>query len=184
MIIIMEIPTSTRIVSYLCMAVSMLFGITGVMACTCELLFWIGVQFFKVKIMPLSKIPLRVMDLLGFTVGVGLECAWFFTGYNWIISNIIYILIFLAIIKFIKFDSLKIAAITFACTAFCNIIFIVLTQFVRQIYFNDLILYIFNNPLFIFCPCINFIPNQTCSWFFISCIAYPGILLCYLDRVD
>lgn len=34
------------------------------------------------------------------------------------------------------------------------------------------------------CPIINYVPNQQCSWFFIGCIAYPGILLSYLRRFD
>lgn len=122
--------------------------------------------------------------MIGFILGCGLVCAWYFTGLNWIISDILYMLIFLSIIKLVKIDSLKMATVTFVFVAVCNLSFIIISQLVRDVYFNNLILYIFNNPLFIFCPCINFTPNQNCSWFFISCIVYPAILLCYLDRVD
>ena len=132
----------------------------------------------------IGKLKIRLMDVIGFIIGVGIVCAWYFSNKNWIISNIIYLMIFLSIIKFIKLDSLKMATLTFVCVAICNILFILLTQLVLHVYFNDIILYIFNNPLFIFCPCINFIPNQHCSWFFITSLTYPGILLSYLDRFD
>lgn len=161
----------------------MLCGVLSTMVTVSELLYWVDVKIFRVGLFP-CKFPIRIMDLSGLLVGVGLVCAWYFTGYNWILSDIIYMIIFLAVMKLVKFDSLRIAAITFFFTALCNISFILMTQFIRHVYFNNVILYIFNNPLFIFCPCINFTPNQNCSWFFISCIAYPGILLCYLDRVD
>lgn len=124
------------------------------------------------------------MDVVGFAIGVGVLCGWFFSGYNWIISNFIYICIYVAAIKLVKFGSLRIAALTFFSTASLNVIFIVLTQVFRHVYFNGLILYIFNNPFFIFCPCINFTPNENCSWLFITCIVFPGILLSYLDRFD
>jgi len=99
------------------------------------------------------------MDGIGVCMGVGVVAAWYFTNKNWISSNVIYSMIFLAIIKLVKLGLLKMATITFIFTAVCNILFIILTQTVRKVYFNDIILYIFNNPFFIMCPCINFTPN-------------------------
>lgn len=92
--------------------------------------------------------------------------------------------IFLALIKFVKFGSLKMAFIAFVSTAVLNVAFIVYSQVKNDAYFNNVILYIFNNPLFIFFPCITFTVNQTCSWFFITSIGFPGILLSYLYRFD
>ena len=104
-------------------------------------------------------LQMRVMDIIGLGLGLGLVLGWYFSGKNWIISNIIYIMIFLALVKIIKFGSLRMAALGYFCVAICNIVFIVLIQKLRQVYFNNIILFLFNNPFFIFCPCINFTPN-------------------------
>ena len=104
-------------------------------------------------------LQMRVMDIIGLGLGLGLVLGWYFSGKNWIISNIIYIMIFLALVKIIKFGSLRMAALAYFCVAICNIVFIVLIQKLRQVYFNNIILFLFNNPFFIFCPCINFTPN-------------------------
>lgn len=124
------------------------------------------------------------MDVIGFFVGVGLVTAWYALDKNWIISNIIYIAMYTAFIKIVKFGSLQTAAIVYFIGAICNTTFIILTSKIREIYFNDLILTIFNNPFFIYCPVITYSPNESCSWFFITCMIYPCILLCYLDRFD
>lgn len=65
------------------------------------------------------------MDILGLLFGIGILCIWYFINMNWIISNFIYVCMFLCIIKF---GSLKMAFITFCSTAILNVLFIVLTQ--------------------------------------------------------
>lgn len=99
------------------------------------------------------------MDLMGLIIGLVLVLAWYLDNKNWILSDILYVIIFLTIIKLIKFDSLKMAFISYVCAATLNVIFICVSQYALQYYFNNVILTIFNNPFFILCPCINFIPN-------------------------
>jgi hypothetical protein len=99
------------------------------------------------------------MDIIGFLFGSGMLILWYFSNKNWIISDIVYTMILLAIVKFLKFGSLKMAFITFWLTALLNIVFILITQFYLKMYYNNLILYIFNDPLFILTPCISFTPN-------------------------
>lgn len=59
------------------------------------------------------------MDIIGLIFAAGMVLAWYFSSRNWIISDIIYVMIFLAIVKFIKFGSLKIAIVSFICIAAC-----------------------------------------------------------------
>jgi hypothetical protein len=63
-----------------------------------------------------GRIKLRIMDFIGFGLGIGLLLSWYFTNKNWIISDIIFMFIFLAMIKIIKFGSLKLSLIFFVCT--------------------------------------------------------------------
>lgn len=123
------------------------------------------------------------MDIMGIFTGLLITSAWYFSNRNWIISDIIYISMFTTIIKLIKISSLKIAILAYTTIAIANITFILITYY-NNIYFNNIILTIFNNPFFIMCPIINFVPNQTCSWFYLSCIVFPAIILAYLRRFD
>lgn len=91
----------------------------------------------------------RVMDMLGLAVGIGFICAWYYTGTNWIIGDFIYMCIFLATIKLIKFGSLKMTVIAFIISMVLDISFIMLAEFVNGIYFNNAMLSLFNNPLFL-----------------------------------
>ena len=150
------------------------------MVCFCEIVWLTNFSFIKRNVFKNKIIQIRYMDILGFLLGLGLLLCWFLLNKNWIVSDIIYCMMFLAIVKCIKFGSLKIATITLLSTAGLNLLFIILTQTIKHAYFNNIILYIFNNPFFIFCPCINYTPNQSCSWLFITCIAFPGLLLSYL----
>ena len=74
-----------------------------------------------------GKASIRVLDVIGFVMGVGLMCGWYFSGTNWIIGDFICLCIFCATIKLIKFGSLKIAIITFVTCTIIDIIFIVLS---------------------------------------------------------
>lgn len=127
---------------------------------------------------------IRFIDFIGIALGVAFMCAWYFSGYNWIVSDLIYSMMLLSLIKLIKFGSLKMALFAYLSTAILTTIFIVITQSIKNMYFNNLMMSYFNNPLFIMCPCINFTINQYCSWFFLMSIGYPGMLLSYLYRFD
>lgn len=99
------------------------------------------------------------MDVLGLVVGMGILCGWYMSVRNWIISDMIYTCMFICIIKLVKVGSLKIGVLAYIIIGISNIIFILITYY-KNIYFNNIILTIFNNPFFIMCPIINFVPNQ------------------------
>ena len=119
---------------------------------------------------------IRVMDILGFAIGVGVMAAWFFNHSNYILSDIIFVCIYLVFIKTIKFGSLKIVLVTFGCSLALSIIFVGLST-ITQAYVNA---NNFNNPIFLSAPIIAHVPNRRCSWYFIVAMAYPGMFLAFL----
>lgn len=158
----------------------MVISILSTMVCFSEFLYYTRIKGFRKIIYK----KLRLMDVLGIVIGIGLVCAWYLNNKNWILSDFLYAFIYLAFVKFIKFGSLKMAFFAYLLVAILNASFILISQYALQYYFNNIILTIFNNPFFIFCPCINFIPNEKCSWFFLTSMVYPAIVLCYLKRFD
>lgn len=124
------------------------------------------------------------MDFVGLSLGICVVIMWFVLGQNWILGDIMYTFIFVATIKLVKFGSLKIAIITFAITMSVDIFFIVMGWAINKVYYNNAILSIFNNPLFLVVPSISHYPNKKCSWFFIASMLFPGMLQCYFQRYD
>ena len=57
-------------------------------------------------------------------------------------------------------------------------------QVILDLSYNIELLNLFNNPFFLQIPTINPVPNQKCSWLFISSLVFPGIFLSYLYRFD
>ena len=55
---------------------------------------WLRFVFCK----ELIKVRIRVMDILGFAIGVGVMAAWFFNHSNYILSDIIFVCIYLVFI--------------------------------------------------------------------------------------
>ncbi len=133
----------------------MIISVLSTMICLSEFLYFTRIKGFRKRIYK----KFRIMDALGVAIGIGIVCAWYLINKNWILSDFLYVFIFLAIVKFIKFGSLKMAFFAYLSVAILNATFIIISQYALQYYFNNIILTIFNNPFFIFCPCINFIPN-------------------------
>lgn len=133
----------------------MVISVLSTMICLSEFLYYTRIKGFRIRIYK----KFRIMDALGIALGIGLVCAWYLNNKNWILSDFLYIFIFIAIVKFIKFGSLKMAFFAYLSVAILNSTFILISQYALLYYFNNIILTIFNNPFFIFCPCINFIPN-------------------------
>lgn len=176
---------STSFVTALCFWISVIIGMAGVMICCSEFFYCINIQFLRWRLCVYKGgYTFRLLDLLGFCIGCGAVCAWYFSGTNWIIGDTIYFCIYLATIKLVKFGSLKTALIAFIITMGLNIFLILLAQFVIGVYFNNGMLTLFNNPLFLEVPAITIYPNRKCSWLFLFSMALPGILLCYLERFD
>jgi len=107
------------------------------------------VKKLRYRVLVFRGIAIRLMDLIGFVIGIGLICAWYFTGTNWIIGDFIYMCIFLAAIKLVKVGSLKITVIAFVFAMLLDIIFMSLAEFINGIYFNNAMLTLFNNPMFL-----------------------------------
>lgn len=124
------------------------------------------------------------MDCIGVIFGICVIALWFSFGKNWIIGDIIFCFIFVATMKMVKFGSLKIAIITFTITMSIDIFFITLAWGINKIYYNNAILSIFNNPLFLMVPSLSHYPNRKCSWFFLASMLFPGLLQCYFQRFD
>ena len=85
----------------------------------------LNIQCFRWAIIN-GKIQIRVMDIIGIFIGIGFIVSWFLTFTNWIIGDIICLASLLAIIKLIKFGSLRMAIIFFIVSTIVNIIFIVM----------------------------------------------------------
>lgn len=157
-----------------------MIGIPCIMLCWCEFFYCFRKRWVKFACCTKGNFTLRAMDVFGLLVGTGALIGWFFSNSNTIVSDIIFVFIYFALIKVIKFGSLKIALITLACSLVLSIVFVVLyTQ--MQVLVN---LNFFSNPLFLMAPIWTRIPNQRCSWYFLVSMLYPGMLLAYLQRFD
>lgn len=99
------------------------------------------------------------MDFIGLCIAVGLFSGWFIDHRNWIISNIIFTCIFVALVKIVKLGSLKIALIIFATNLIINLAFGNTVEIMNSTYTNSNF-YAFNNPLFFLIPLIAKIPNR------------------------
>jgi hypothetical protein len=162
----------------MCLGGSVLLGLPAFMLCFAEGAYALNCRCLLRGVKCIFK--LRVIDAVGLIFGVGVFCAWYFTYTNWIISDIIFIVIYVALIKLVKFGSLKIALASFAVTLLLGIVFIVLATKTSA----EVNVYFFNNPLFLTAPLLAPIPNLRCTWYFLLDMAYPGMFLSYLERFD
>lgn len=122
------------------------------------------------------------MDVAGILFGVGLLCAWYFTR-DVILSDLIFMMIYLSIMKIVKFGSLKLAVILFAINFVILVSFSGTNSTIDSSYTDGDYTY-FNNPLFLIIPNLVDIPNRRCAWYFIVTMSYAGLLLSYLERFD
>lgn len=123
------------------------------------------------------------MDILGLLLGIGLLCAWFFSNKNFIISDIIFLMMYITFIKFVKFGSLKILLVLYGVNFIILVIFYRTVEFIDSSYEDSSIIY-FNNPMFLLFPNINRIPNSKCAWYSLLSMSYGGFFLAYLSRFD
>ena len=170
--------------SIILVVLSWIYGTICIALCFIEAVFLTNAKWLKKYITLANRLHIRVMDIIGFFVGLGILLGWWFSNRNWIISDVITICIWVGTIKLFKFTSFKIATLTFTFTIVLELIFIVLMQVVFDRSYNTELLNLFNIPFFLQIPTINPVPNQKCSWLFISSLVYPGIVLSYLHRFD
>ena len=159
---------------------AILLGLAAFVICFAEGAYALNWRWLRKGCKGSTRCRVRVMDLMGFVLGVGAFCGWLFTGGNWIISDIIFIVIYVALIKVVKFGSLKIALASFACSLVLSIVFIALATKTSVNFQIDYV----DNPLFLAAPLLAHIPNQRCVWYFLISMGYPGMFLAYLERFD
>lgn len=76
-----------------------------------------------------KSVRIRVMDIVGVVLGVCMFSYWIIVDINWIVSDIMYVAMYITIIKFIKVDSLRIVSLMFVCVVCVNLFFILFLQF-------------------------------------------------------
>jgi hypothetical protein len=107
-------------------------------------------------------------------LGGGALVGWYFSNSNAIVSDVLFVVIYIALIKVFKFGSLKIGFLTLACSLALSIVFVILISV------NYQTMNFFITPLFLTGPILTRIPNYRCSWYFLLSMLYPGMLLAYL----
>ena len=110
--VLVQIPDSTLAISEALKYSSMIYGTFSIMVTFTELFYNFN-KYLRAGVRFCSKLTIRVMDILGFVIGVGVEIGWWFSGYSWIISDIIFTCMMIATIKLFKFWSLRIALFCF-----------------------------------------------------------------------
>lgn len=85
------------------------------------------------------------MDLISMAVSLSICCAWFFSGQNYLLSDVIDVCIIIAGIKFFKFTSLKSALICLIATLSVESIFVIAAALYSSTY-NTAILNFSSNP--------------------------------------
>ena len=178
-LIFSSIKDTTLILSYFLIACSILYGVFSIMVCFTQLLYKRN-KYLNLELRIGSKIKIRIMDILGFLLGAGVEVGWWFSKENWILSDFIFTCMLIVTIKFFRFKSLKTATLAFVLVTIVFVVFIALSDIKSKNSFNSLMLSLFNNPFFLVCPTITPVPNQPCSWISIISLAYPGLVLSYL----
>lgn len=119
------------------------------------------------------------MDAIGVVFGIGLLCLWYFLYTNWITSDIIFVMIYLSMIKVLKFGSLKIAILTIVLNFIIDCIFYQTIGSLDNTYQNAIYNF-YNNPLFLITPNLTHIPNRKCTWYSVISMSFAGLLCAYL----
>lgn len=72
-------------------------------------------------------VRVRVVDGVGVVMGIGVLCGVYFSHFNWIVCDVVFLIIFVASIKIIKLGSLRISLLAFALSLLLSITFVILT---------------------------------------------------------
>lgn len=180
--IISNISNSTLAISDLLLVLSTLYGAFSTMVCFTEILYKRH-KYLNLEVR-LKKLKLKLLDILGLLLGAGLEAAWWFSNRNWILSDVLFTFMLVTTIKLFKFRSLFMAVVCFSLVTVVFVAFIVICQVFYDTSFNNIILTIFDNPVFCVCPTITPVPNQKCSWLSLFSLSYPALVLAYLESFD
>ena len=122
--------------------------------------------------------------MIGFLFGLGMCFVWYYTDKNYIVSDFIFICILISGIKLLKFSSLKIITFGLIVLVVKSVIAIVVLEQVFGLSYDTFLLNKLNCPLFFQVPAISHLPNQKCSWIFMTSLIFPGMFASYLHRFD
>ena len=173
---------SKKAISYFVLACSLAYGLFSIMLCLTEALYKRS-KYLNLQCQWL-KIKVRVMDVIGLLAGGAVVGGWWFSGGNWILTDVIFTCMLVTTIKVFKFKSLKICVFSFVFLTSLIIVFIAVTYSFTHSTLSSLVLSTFNNPFFLVCPTITPVPNIPCSWVCIVSLGYPGLFLAYLQSFD
>ncbi len=130
------------------------------------------------------KLRFRVMDVLGFLFGCCLVGGWWAADRNWIYTDIMAIMLIIAIIKVFKFVSFKVALIAYLIMVAMYIAASVIIVFVYQNQYDSYTVALLRTPYQLKFPSFSEAYGQKCVWISITTVAFPGLLVSYLRRFD
>ena len=148
----------TDVIKYSIVFFSFTLGSLAVMFVTSELIYLVPC-FALHRGIHLKVFTFRYMDMIGLLLGIGLTTAWWLTSKNYIISDVIDICILVAIIKLIKFTSLKNAVILYITTSLLMIVFIVIIEVLLDTSYEERLQDTFYSPFLFVMPTLTPVPN-------------------------
>ena len=104
--------------------------------------------------------------------------------YDWILSDILTLVITAVCLKLVKFKNLKTATYFFCVEILFEIIWGVIFLFGFEMSYNPFFSSDFTLPLTIECLTIDDFLNKKCVWISITNMVFPGLLLSYFNRYD
>lgn len=134
-----------------------------------------------IQIPKIGKITL--FFLLGILISIPMVVFWAIT-YNWILTDILTLIITAVCLKLIKFKNLKTATYFFCVEIFFEIVWGVIFMFELDLSYDQFFSSDFTLPLKIECLTFESFFNKKCVWISITNLVYPGLLLSYFNRYD
>lgn len=182
-IFLMAFEVIIDVISWFLVVVSWFLGTIGIALCLVEVFYATTIKCFRFYCRALG-LRVRIMDVIGFLVGFGICFVWYYTDKNWIVSDFIFFCIWISGIKLFKFTNLKVITFTLFVMIGVSLIVLVVVEIALGISYNSNLFNHFNSPLFLQIPTISHVPNQKCSWIFISALVFAGMFASYLYRYD
>ena len=121
--------------------------------------------------------------LVGCLMSIPIIVFWAIT-LDWILSDILTLILAAALLKIIKFKNLKTATYFFCVEILFEIIWGVAFYFGLEISYDQFFSSAFTLPLKIECLTFSSFLNKKCVWISITNLVFPGLLLSYFNRYD
>ena len=182
-IFLMTFEIIAEIIGWILIVISWILGTIGIGLCIVEIFYATSIRCFRFYC-KIGNLRIRIMDIIGFLFGFGICFVWYFTDKNWIVSDFIFICIWISGIKLLKFTNLKIVTFTLTIMIVVSLIVLGVIEVALGISYNTNLFNHFNSPLFLQVPTISRLPNQKCSWIFLSALLFAGMFASYLYRYD